>query len=86
MAVANEPLARRPMLVPEKPNERWSLDFVFDAFTDGSRFRVLAVVDDYRRECLGLVPDTSLSGLRMTRELDKIIKHRGKPKTIVSDN
>ena len=36
---------RRPMLVPERPNERWSLDFVSDAFTDGRRFRVLAIVD-----------------------------------------
>lgn len=77
---------RRPMLVLKKPNERWSLDFVSDAFTDGRRFRVLAVVDDFSRECLALVPDTSLSGLRMTRELDAIIRQRGKPKTIVSDN
>jgi len=37
---------RRPMLVPDHPNARWSLDFVSDTFTDGRRFRVLAVVDD----------------------------------------
>lgn len=74
------------MLVPKNSNERWSLDFVSDAFTDGRRFRVFAVVDDFSRECLALVPDTSLSGLRMTRELDAIIRQRGKPKTIVSDN
>jgi putative transposase len=60
---------RRPMLVPERPNERWSLDFVSDAFTDGRRFRVLAIVDDFSRECLALVADTSLSGGRVTREL-----------------
>jgi putative transposase len=77
---------RRPMLVPDRPNERWSLDFVSDAFTDGRRFRVLAVVDDYTRECLALVADTSLSGLRVARELDAIIAQRGKPATIVSDN
>lgn len=77
---------RRPMALPDRANERWSLDFVSDAFTDGRRFRVLAVVDDYSRECLALVPDTSLSGLRMTRELDAIIHQRGKPRTIVSDN
>ena len=77
---------RRPMLVPDKPNERWSLDFVSDAFTDGRRFRVLAIVDDFSRECLGLVADTSLSGLRVTRELSEIMRHRGRPKTIVSDN
>ena len=77
---------RRPILVPEKPNERWSLDFVSDAFTDGRRFRVLAIVDDFSRECLALVADTSLSGLRVTRELTAIMARRGRPKTIVSDN
>ncbi|MEM9060717.1 MAG: IS3 family transposase [Pseudomonadota bacterium] len=77
---------RRPMLVPNRPDERWSLDFVSDAFTDGRRFRVLAIVDDFSRECLGLVADTSLSGLRVTRELSAIMRRRGRPKTIVSDN
>ena len=77
---------RRPMLLPTKANERWSLDFVSDAFTDGRRFRVLAVVDDYSRECLALVADTSLSGIRVTRELDTLITRRGRPNTIVSDN
>ena len=78
---------RRPMILPSGINERWSLDFVSDAFTDGRRFRVLAVIDDYSRECLALVADTSLSGGRVARELNAIIKRRGcKPKTIVSDN
>ena len=77
---------RRPMIAPDRPNERWSLDFVSDAFTDGRRFRVLAVVDDYTRECLALVADTSLSGIRVVRELDAIIARRGQPRTIVSDN
>ena len=77
---------RRPMVVPERANERWSLDFVSDAFTDGRRFRILAVVDDFSRECLALIADTSLSGLRVVRELDAIIAHRGRPSTIVSDN
>ena len=77
---------RRPMLVPERPNERWSLDFLSDAFTDGRRFRVLAIVDDFSRECLALVADTSLSGLRVTRELTAIMARRGRPRTIVSDD
>ncbi len=54
--------------------------------SDGRRFRILAVVDDFSRECLGLVADTSLSGVRVARELDAIIARRGKPKTIVNDN
>lgn len=78
---------RRPMVLPGRINERRSLDFVSDAFTDGRRFRVLAVIDDYSRECLALVADTSLSGRRVARELNIIIAGRGaKPKTIVSDN
>ena len=57
-----------------------------DSLEDGRRFRVLNVIDDYSRECLALVPDTSLSGARLTRELDAIIQVRGTPTTIVSDN
>ena len=64
---------RAPLGVTCRPNERWSLDFVSDSFTDGRRFRILAVADDCTRECLGLVADTSLSGGRVARELDAII-------------
>lgn len=77
---------RRPMVLPSTANQRWSLDFISDAFTDGRRFRVLAVVDDFTRECLTLIADTSLSGSRVARELDAIIARRGRPNTIVSDN
>jgi len=77
---------RRPMLVPDRANARWSLDFLSDTISDGRRFRVLAIVDDYTRECLALVADTSLSGLRVARELDGVIPLRGRPGTIVSDN
>lgn len=77
---------RRPMEVPDSPNQRWSLDFVADAFTDGRRFRILTVVDDFTKENVLLVPDTSISGLRVTRELDQVFAERGQPRTIVSDN
>src|SRR5713101_4525695 len=50
------------------------------------RFRILAIVDDFTRECLALVADTSLPGLRVARELDAAITHRGRPAIIVSDN
>ena len=78
---------RAPLVLPERPNQRWSLDFVSDAFTDSRRFRILAVVDDFTRECLALVADTSLSGARVARELDTVIAWRGgRPETVVSDN
>jgi putative transposase len=77
---------RRPLDIPTRPNERWSLDFVSDVFGEARRFRMLGVIDDCTRECLGLVADTSLSGARVARELNAIIRLYGKPKTIVSDN
>jgi putative transposase len=77
---------RAPMVLPQGPNQRWSLDFVSDTLTDGRRFRILAVVDDYTRECLCLVADTSLSGQRVARELDALIARRGRPLSCVSDN
>ena len=52
---------RKPMVLPDGSNQRWSLDFVSDAFTDGRRFRILTVVDDFTRENLALIADTSLS-------------------------
>lgn len=77
---------RAPLVLPQGPNQRWSLDFVSDTLTDSRRFRILAVVDDFTRECLALVADTSLSGLRVSRELDAVIARRGGPMSIVSDN
>ena len=77
---------RAPMTLPQGANQRWSLDFVSDALACGRRFRVLAVVDDFSRECLALVADTSLSGGRVAREFDAIIEGRGRPPMIVSGN
>jgi putative transposase len=77
---------RAPMLIPQGRNQRWSLDFLSDTLTDGRRFRILAVVDDFTRECLCLVADTSLSGVRVARELDEVIARRGRPLGCVSDN
>jgi putative transposase len=67
---------RAPMTVPLRPNQRWSLDFVSDAFVCGRRFRVLCVIDDFGRECVALVADTSLA----------IMERLAKPITVVSDN
>ncbi len=77
---------RVPMAVPTRLNERWSMDFVSDQLASGRRFRVLNVIDDFSRECIGQVVDTSISGARVTRLLDKIIRTRGRPRVIVSDN
>ena len=88
---ATLPAARRlasgcRILVEARPNARWSLDFVYDQFANGRRFRLLNIVDDVTKECLGAIPDTSISGRRVARELAAIIARRGKPGSIVSDN
>ncbi|MER8684927.1 DDE-type integrase/transposase/recombinase [Mesorhizobium sp. M1405] len=75
---------RAPILVEAKLNARWSMDFVHDQFACGRRFRVLNIVDDVTRECLAAIPDTSISGRRVARELTELIAQRGKSGMIVS--
>ncbi len=77
---------RAPLLVEVRPNARWSIDFVHDQFGSGRRFRILNVVDDVTKECLAAIPDTSISGRRVARELSDLIRRRGKPDLIVSDH
>jgi putative transposase len=77
---------RAPPPAVALPNQRWSLDFVHDQFANGRRFRVLNVIDEVTRECLAAVPDTSISGKRVVRELETLVARRGAPKMIVSDN
>ena len=77
---------RVPMPVPRGPNERWSMDFVHDQLADGRRFRVLNIVDDYSRVCVGQLVDTSISGERIARYLDQLAETRGLPNGLVIDN
>ena len=62
--------SRTPMPVPLRPNQRWSLDSLSDTFGACRKFHILAVNEDCCRENLCLVPDTSISGARVARELD----------------
>ena len=73
------------MAIPQDTNQRWSLDFVSDALVDGRRFHILCVIDDFSRECLATIVDNSLSGERVTHELDAIAEPRGYPCMVVSD-
>ena len=74
------------MIIPAAPNELWSMDFVADRIENGRRLRIFNLIDNYTKECVGNIIDTSIGGYRVARELDKIIKFRGKPKAIVCDN
>ena len=75
---------KQPVLTA--PNQEWSLDFVSDALADGRTLRVLTVVDNFTRECLALEADTSFSGERVTRVLDRAIDQRDRPAAIRMDN
>jgi putative transposase len=77
---------RAPLAVPTALNQCWALDFVSDALVCGRRFRVFALIDQFNRECLALVADTSFSGKRVTRELDAAVAVYGRPAMIVRDN
>ncbi len=77
---------RTPIALPNRVNERWSMDFVSDQLADGRRFRVLNIIDDYSRECVGQLVDTSISGIRVARYLSELCQLRARPATIVTDN
>lgn len=78
--------ARAPILTDTRPNVRWSVDFVHDQLASGRRFRILNVIDDVTKECLAAIPDTSISGRRVVRELARVMEYRGRPMMIVSDH
>lgn len=77
---------RLPLLLPEQPNYAWSMDFVHDALADGRRIRCLNVVDDFTKESIVIEVDTSISGLRVARVLDRLAEHRPLPKMIRVDH
>lgn len=77
---------RRSQSVATQPNERWALDFVQDRLADGRRFRLLAVIDVFTRECLKIDVAFSLRGANVVATLNELIAERGHPEAIQSDN
>jgi len=77
---------KQPLTVPTAPNQVWSLDFMSDSLTDGRKFRLLNIIDDFNRESLVIEVDTSLPSLRVIRALSQIIARRGKPANLRTDN
>lgn len=78
--------ARITLPLPERPNQRWSMDFVHDSLWSGRKFRALTIVDDYTRESPAIEVDTSIGGRRICRVLDRLAETRGLPEVIVMDN
>lgn len=77
---------QQPLNVPAQPNLAWSVYFMSDSLTDGRKFRLFNVMDDFSRESLAIEVDTSLTARRIIRVLNCIVEQRGKPEHIRSDN
>jgi len=78
---------RVPLQAPAAPNQVWTSDFVHDALFWGRKIRMLTVEDAFTREALAIEVDTSLSGVRVARVLDRVTEERGAiPDVIVLDN
>ena len=70
----------------EHADQRWSMDFAMDSTLAGRRFRALAIVDDYSRECPAIEVDSSIPGTRVVEVLERIAETRGLPEVITVDN
>lgn len=79
-------IARQPLVLPSRPGQRWSMDFMSDQLSNGRRFRLFNVIDDFTKQCHGSVVDFSLGGLRVARELSRLLDLHGRPEFIVCDN
>ena len=76
----------QPLAVPTNMNHCWSIDFMSDALTDGRRFRLFNVIDDFNREALAIEVDLNIPAHRVVRVLERLSTERGYPAFIRSDN
>ena len=76
----------KPERVNQRPNSRWSMDFVSDVTRTGKRIKIFTLIDEFTRECLALEIDTSITGQRVGSYLNKAALFRGYPKEILTDN
>lgn len=77
---------RIPAVKAIRPNEKWSTDFVAARSLDGRWFRVLTVFDQFTRECLLLLADSSLTGQKVALALAQVVAERDTPASITVDN
>jgi len=77
---------RQPLLRPSAANEVWSMDFVFDRTADARVLKCLTIVDDATHESVGIEVERAISGMGVTRVLDRLAHSRGLPRTIRTDN
>jgi transposase InsO family protein len=77
---------RQPLGRPQAADQVWSMDFVFDRTSDGRVIKCLTIVDDATHEAVAIVPERAISGLVLTRILDRLAVERGLPQAIRTDN
>jgi transposase InsO family protein len=70
----------------EAPNHVWSYDFVSEQTTDGKKFRILNIIDEYTRECLASVPARTFKAMDVLYVLSQLFLQHGTPRHIRSDN
>src|SRR5262249_7357458 len=79
-------LHRGPAPAPAGPSERWSMDFVHDAFADGRPFRILTVVDQWSRSSPLLEDATRMSGETVGEGLARLRGTAAPPRSITVDH
>jgi putative transposase len=77
---------KQPLLMPQKPEQVWSADFMSDALYYGSRFRTFNVIDDYNREVVVIEVDFSITAKRVIRVFENIKRYRPLPDVLRVDN
>lgn len=77
---------RQRLLRPTAANQVWSMDFVFDRTADGRVLKCLTIVDDATHEAVAIEVERAISGLMLTRVLDRLALTRGLPRIIRTDN
>ena len=78
--------ARVQLGLPKKINERWSMDFVADRLDNGRRFRILAVMDLFTRECLLMEAEFSFNAEKVVSCIDRLRQQGKLPEAITVDN
>jgi putative transposase len=84
---AKRPIAERAeLLIPDAPNQVWSIDFMMDSLANGRKLKCLTIADDKTHKCIDIVVDHGVSGLYVTRVLEQAAIFRGFPKAIRADD